>query len=77
MTKLKLIRLHLGVTQMALADALGCVQGSVFAYEKGRPLPYSRAKRLIEFAAERGCQLDFNHIYGERALPKWVAVEHS
>lgn len=75
MNRLKLIRQHLGVTQKALGDALGCVQGGVTAYEHGRPLPHKRAQRLIEFAASRGCKLDFNHIYGDRPLPKWIAVD--
>ena len=72
---LQLIRQHLGVTQKVLGDALGCVQGCITAYEAGRPLPQKRAQRLIEFAAEQGCKLDFNHIYGDRPLPKWVAID--
>lgn len=75
MSRLKQIRQHLGVTQKVIGDALGCVQGSIVAYEAGRSLPQKRAQRLIEFAAEQGCKLDFNHIYGERPLPKWVAMD--
>ncbi|XJC72771.1 hypothetical protein ACHFCA_17380 [Delftia tsuruhatensis] len=38
MNRLKLIRRHLGVTQAALGEAMGLVQGGVAAYEKGRDL---------------------------------------
>lgn len=69
MNRLKLIRRHLGVTQAALGEAMGLVQGGVAAYEKGRDLPRKRAQRLIEFAASRGCPLSFDHVYGEIPLP--------
>lgn len=64
MSPLKLIRLRLGVTQQTLAKAMGCVQGNVPFYEKGRSLPAARARKLIEFASTRGLQLTFDHIYG-------------
>lgn len=34
-----------------------------------------RAEKLIEYAATRGCVIDFNHVYGTRPLPRWVAVD--
>lgn len=75
MNRTKLIRQHLGLTQKAFGEALGCGQACILAYEQGRALPHKRAQRLIEYAATRGCVLDFNHIYGERPLPRWVAVD--
>ena len=75
MSRLKLIRQHLRVTQKVLADALGCVQGGVAAYESGRSLPHKRAQKLIEYAATRGCRLNFDHVYGDRPLPQWVAAD--
>lgn len=74
MNRIKLIRRHLGVTQKVFADAIGCVQASVVAYEHGRRFPQDLAAKLIQFAALRGCVLDFNHIYGDRPLPMWIAV---
>ena len=74
MNRIKLIRRHLGVTQTVFADAIGCVQASVVAYEHGRRFPQDLAAKLIKFAASRGCVLDFNHNYGDRPLPMWIAV---
>lgn len=75
MTRLKLIRLHLGVTQTVLGQALGCVQGGIFAYENGRDLPRKRAQKLIEFAATRGYKLSFDHVYGDAPLPGQAAED--
>ena len=75
MNKLKLIRIHLGVTQAALGQVLGCVQGGIFAYETGRDMPRKRALKLIEFAATKGCSLSFDHIYGNLPLPEMVAKD--
>lgn len=44
------------------------------AYEHGRRFPQDLAASLIKYAASRGCVLDFNHIYGDRSLPMWIAV---
>ncbi|WP_353177618.1 helix-turn-helix domain-containing protein [Delftia acidovorans] len=71
MTRLKLIRQHLGVTQTVLGQALGCVQGGIAAYESGRDLPRKRAEKLIEFAATKGCRLTFDHVYGDLPLPSY------
>lgn len=70
MSQLKLIRLRLGVTQKQLAEAMGCVQGNIPFYEKGRGLPHTKAKRLISFAASHGLELSFDNVYGEKPLPE-------
>lgn len=69
MSQLKQIRLRLGVTQHALAEAMGCVQGNISFYEKGRSLPAAKAKALINFAATYGLILTFDHVYGDAPLP--------
>ena len=75
MNRTKLIRHHLGLTQKALGDAIDCSQACILAYEQGRALPQKRAEKLIAYAATRGCVLDFNHVYGQRPLPRWVSVD--
>lgn len=70
MNKIKLIRERLGVTQKALAEGIGCVQGNVGNYESGQTVPPASAKRLIAFAESRGLALTFDHIYGEAELPE-------
>ncbi|CAN7369084.1 helix-turn-helix domain-containing protein [Acidovorax sp. LjRoot117] len=75
MNRTKLIRQHLGLTQKALGEAIDCSQACILAYEQGRALPHKRAEKLIEYAATRGCVLDFNHVYGQRPLPRWVSVD--
>lgn len=63
MNIIKSIRTRIGVSQSALANGLGCTQGAIGHYEKGRTLPPEMAKKLIGFAAQRGCALSFNDIY--------------
>jgi len=70
MNKIKLIRERLGVTQKALAEGIGCVQGNVGNYENGQTVPPASAKRLIAFAESRGLALTFDHIYGDADLPE-------
>lgn len=69
MHNLKKIRHHLGVTQSALAAALGCTQGNVGNYEKGQTLPPDAAKCLITFSASLGLSITYDHIYGSKDLP--------
>lgn len=75
MIDLKALCKRLGVTQIELAKALGCSQANISNYRNGQSMPHRRAEVLIEFAATRGVQLDFNHIYGQCPLPRWVAVD--
>jgi len=64
MNNIRAIRLHLGLTQAALAAGMGVTQGNVSLYEHGQPPSLDAARRLIEFAAERGLRLTFDHIFG-------------
>jgi putative transcriptional regulator len=64
MNRIKTIREQLGLTQAALAEALGCTQGNVFHYERGQTVPPDMAKKLIGFAAERGHSLTYEDVYG-------------
>lgn len=69
MHKVKSIRELLGLTQLELAQGLGCTQGNVAHYERGQTLPPHVAARLISFARRQGVRLTFDHIYGEAQLP--------
>lgn len=64
MNSISTIRAKLKVTQQALADALQVSQGNISHYERGQGVPPEVAKRLIAFAALRGCHLTFDEIYG-------------
>lgn len=63
MSNIKIIRERLGVTQKALADALGCTQSNVTFYTQGQTLPPDKALRLIAFAKEKGVEVTLNDIY--------------
>ncbi len=66
---IKSIRSRLGLSQSALAEAMGMTQGNVSFYERGQTLPPDVGRRLIEIARDRGLRIDFNHIYGGVVLP--------
>lgn len=70
MHNLKSIRERLGLTQQALADGLGCTQGNIGHYEKGQTVSPEVARKLISFAAGRGLELTFDHIYSDKPLPE-------
>ncbi|MFC6520104.1 helix-turn-helix domain-containing protein [Undibacterium arcticum] len=53
MNQFQIIRERLGVTQAAIADAIGVTQGNVSHYEKGQTVPPDVARRLIEYAETR------------------------
>ena len=69
MRPLQIIRSRLGVSQVELADKLGCRQSNVSYYERGQTIPPSVAKRLIEYAHERGLALTYDHVYGAAEVP--------
>jgi putative transcriptional regulator len=70
MHHLKTVRERLGVTQQALADAIGCTQGNVWHYENGQSLPPYMAERLIKFSSARGLRISYDHIYGSTPIPE-------
>lgn len=64
----KQIRAQLGVTQLALAQALGCTQGNLGHIEAGtQEITVQRAKKLIAFAAARGHVVTLDQIYADPA----------
>lgn len=66
MSTIKSIRTRLGLTQTALAVAIGCTQGNVGHYEnKGQTVPPDVARRLIAYAATQGVVLTYDDIYGQ------------
>lgn len=77
MSRLKLIRQRLGVTQHVLAECMETVQGNITTYEAGRSIPAKRARLLIAFAATRGLTLTFDHIYGDLPLPETAETTHA
>ena len=74
MNNIKLIRDTLGVTQVTLAEALGCTQGNVSLYEQGQTVLPEAAKRLIAYAKSIGHVITFDDIYSERATPTISAI---
>ena len=71
MNSISQIRGRLGVTQSALANALGVSQGNISHYERGQGVPPEVAKRLISYASSMGMALSFDDIYGApAALPE-------
>lgn len=70
MSNLKAIRERLGVTQAAMAEALGCSQGNVSFYEAGQTFPPAAAQQLIAYAAGKGLHIGFDHVYGAAPLPE-------
>jgi len=65
------IRSRLGVSQSAIADAIGVSQGNVSFYEvRDQTVPPDVAGRLIAFASQHGLAITFDHVYGAAALPK-------
>lgn len=70
MNHLKSLRLHLGLTQQALSEVLGCTQGNVGHYERGQSLPPDTAAKLIAYAGGKGLVIGFDHIYAGHALPE-------
>ena len=75
MSQIKAIRRQLGLTQVALAEGIGCTQGNVGHYESGQMLPPDRAKALIDFAATRGVTLTMGQVYGTEPLPALTQQE--
>lgn len=64
MNKIKPIRQLLGLSQQALADALGCRQSMITHYEMGRFNPSLKmAKKLQVYAVGKGITLTLDQIY--------------
>lgn len=68
MNKFHHIRAQLGVTQLAMAQALGMSQGNVSNYENGQTVPPGVADKLIKYAASLGHELSYDLIYGAPVL---------
>lgn len=74
MSNIKAIRERLGVTQAAMAEALGCSQGNVSFYEAGQTFPPAAAELLIAYAKGRGLAISFDHVYGSACMPELAAA---
>jgi putative transcriptional regulator len=69
MHRFRAIRLKLGVSQLSVAQALGCAQSNVSYYERGQTIPPDVARKLIDYAVGLGMPLTFDLIYGDAPLP--------
>jgi putative transcriptional regulator len=69
MRPIQIIRLRLGVSQVQLADGIGCSQSNISNYERGQTITPDVARKLIEFARPRGLPLTYDHVYGAVPLP--------
>lgn len=63
------IRNLLGMTQLEMAEVLGCVQSNVSFLDRGQTITPEVACRLVEAARALGLGLTFDHIYGTGPLP--------
>lgn len=63
MNKISQIRAQLGVTQQAMAQAMGMSQGNISFYENGQTIPPHAADKLIKYAATFGIPLTYDLIY--------------
>ncbi|KVP76895.1 hypothetical protein WJ94_15905 [Burkholderia ubonensis] len=70
MNAIATIRKSLGLSQAALAKGLDLGQSAISQFERGEcePTPVV-ARRLIQFAKERGLAVSFEMIYGDAELP--------
>jgi putative transcriptional regulator len=68
MNAFRLIRDRLGLTQEAMAKALGMTQGNVHHYERGQVVMPATAKKLIELANGLGHVVTYEEIYGKPAV---------
>lgn len=64
------IRYLLSLTQMEMAEALGCSMSNVSFLDRGQTITPTTGKRLIAAAAELGVELTFDHLYGHEPLPR-------
>lgn len=75
-SNIRAIRSALGMSQAALAGALGMTQANVYHYEvRGQAVPPDVAKRLIEVASDRGLKISYDHVYGAVPLPELITAD--
>lgn len=69
MNNVKTIRGRLGLSQTALAAALGQTPGNVGHYERGQTVPPEVARKLIALCRARGLVIGFDHVYAAADIP--------
>ncbi|OZI61572.1 helix-turn-helix domain-containing protein [Bordetella genomosp. 11] len=73
MNAIRSIRNRLGLTQQALAQALGVTQGNVSLYEHGQEMPPKVARRLVAFANQMGTRITLDDVYAVREAQQEAA----
>ena len=63
------IRNLLALTQVEMAEAIGCSMSNVSFLDRGQTITPTIARRLVSAAAELGVELTFDHLYGTEPLP--------
>lgn len=69
MSRFLQIRNLMGLTQVEMAEALGCSPPNVSFLDRGQTITPATARRLIDAAAVIGLALTFEHLYGTEPLP--------
>ena len=72
MNSIQAIRERIGVTQSAFGEGIGCTQGNVGHMERGQTVMPPMAEKIIAFAATKGLEIGFDHVYGNAQLPELV-----
>jgi putative transcriptional regulator len=63
------IRRVLALTQVEMAEILGCTQSNVSFLDRGQTITPDVAKKLVDAAALLGVKLTLDHVYGDGVLP--------
>lgn len=66
------IRTLLDLTQLEMAEVLGCGQSNVSFLDRGQRVMPDVAGKLVEAARALGIALTFEHVYGREDLPQWM-----
>lgn len=69
MSRFHQIRRLLGLSQIEMAEVLGCVQSNVSFLDRGQTITPDAAAKIIAAAKAMGVALSYDHVYGTAALP--------
>jgi putative transcriptional regulator len=69
MSRFHQIRRLLGLSQIEMAEVLGCVQSNVSFLDRGQTITPDAAAKIIAAAKAMGVALSYDHVYGTAPLP--------